>query len=204
MKRPIALVALAVLTVLAFGPISVSAAERACRPSLSNWYHCPDTSKAAPKTRTTTAPDTSNPTPRTRTTTNSDRPCRPSLSNLWTCPDTVQPRQRTARATRPCRPSLSNGYHCPDGSAASGGPGKSTRTTSPPTREGQTGEHQYSTERQASARCPSDTVVWANTRSNIYHFRGTHNYGTTIAGTYICEQDAIAEGMRAAKNETHP
>jgi hypothetical protein len=174
------------LAILALALMPVSAAERACRPSLSNMYHCPDTSKAAPKSTTTT---TSTPAPRTRTTTTSERPCVPSLSNLWTCPDTSEARQKTTRTTR---------------TSPESGPAKSTRTTSPPPREGQAGQDQYRTERQASANCPSDTVVWANTRSNIYHFRGTHNYGGTIAGAYMCEQDAIAEGMRAAKNETHP
>jgi hypothetical protein len=181
-------ITLGLLAILALAPIPASAAERACRPSLSNWYHCPDTSKPAPRT-----------TERTPT---SNRPCRPSLSNLWTCPGTSKARQRTTRpdisaernrpakptrttsVERGCRPSLSNGFKCPP--------------------QGRAGEDQYSSERQAWSHCPADTVVWANTRSNIYHFRGTHNYGSTVAGAYMCEQDAIAEGMRAAKNETHP
>jgi hypothetical protein len=79
---------------------------------------------------------------------------------------------------------LSNGYKCPV--------------------EGQTGANQYSTETLARAHCPTGTVVWANTRSNVYHFRGTYNYGNTKAGAYMCEQDSLAEGMRAAKNEKHP
>jgi hypothetical protein len=188
MKTPIIL---GLLTILALAPVPASAAERACRPSLSNMYHCPGTSKPAPQ-----------PTERTS---NSQRPCRPSLSNLWTCPGTSKAQQRSSRAAKPttaernppqkptrttaaserrCRPSLSNGFKCPP--------------------EGQAAEDQYTTERQAWSHCPSDTVVWANTRSNIYHFRGTQNYGSTVAGAYMCEHDAIAEGMRAAKNETHP
>ena len=188
MKTPIIL---GLLTILALAPVPASAAERACRPSLSNMYHCPGTSKHAPQ-----------PTERTS---NSQRPCRPSLSNLWTCPGTSKAQQRSSRAAKPttaernppqkptrttaaserrCRPSLSNGFKCPP--------------------EGQAAEDQYTTERQAWSHCPSDTVVWANTRSNIYHFRGTQNYGSTVAGAYMCEHDAIAEGMRAAKNETHP
>jgi hypothetical protein len=188
MKTPIML---GLVAVMALSPAPASAAERACRPSLSNMYHCPDTGKRAPQT--------------TGRTTNSERPCRPSLSNLWTCPGTPKAQQRTSRGAKPttaernapekptrttaapergCRPSLSNGFKCP-----------------PP---GQGAGNQYTTERQASFHCPSDTVVWANTRSNIYHFRGTHNYGSTVAGAYMCEQDAITEGMRAAKNERHP
>jgi hypothetical protein len=47
-------------------------------------------------------------------------------------------------------------------------------------------------------------VVWVNLRSKIYHFAGTHNYGNTKDGAYICERDTAAQGMRAAKNEQHP
>ena len=60
------------------------------------------------------------------------------------------------------------------------------------------------TEAQAKARCPSDTVVWVNTKSGVYHFAGTHNYGTTKQGQYMCEADAKAAGDRAAENEKHP
>ena len=83
MKTPIAL---ALLAILAFATSPAAAAERACRPSLSNGYHCPDAS--APANR---------PTQPTRT---SGRACQPSLSNLWTCPDTSQPRPRTSSTDR--------------------------------------------------------------------------------------------------------
>ncbi|SHN66193.1 hypothetical protein SAMN05444170_0869 [Bradyrhizobium erythrophlei] len=63
---------------------------------------------------------------------------------------------------------------------------------------------QYSTEAQAKASCFGDTVVWVNLRSKIYHFAGTHNYGNTMNGAYMCERDTAAQGMRAAKNEQHP
>jgi hypothetical protein len=46
--------------------------------------------------------------------------------------------------------------------------------------------------------------VWVNTKSGVYHFAGTHNYGTTKEGTYMCEADAKAAGDRAAENEKHP
>jgi hypothetical protein len=48
------------------------------------------------------------------------------------------------------------------------------------------------------------TVVWVNTKSRIYHFAGTHSYGTTKEGAYMCEADARAAGDRAAMNEHHP
>lgn len=63
---------------------------------------------------------------------------------------------------------------------------------------------QFATEAQAKASCLTDTVVWVNLRSKIYHFSGTHNYGTTKDGAYMCERDTVAQGMRAAKNEQHP
>jgi hypothetical protein len=56
----------------------------------------------------------------------------------------------------------------------------------------------------AKARCPSDTVVWANLNSKIYHFSGHKDYGNTKDGAYMCEKDAAAQGVRAAKNEKHP
>ena len=66
------------------------------------------------------------------------------------------------------------------------------------------GVNQFPTEAQAKARCPSDTVVWANIPSRIYHFAGTHNYGNTKSGAYMCEGDTVASGYRAPKNEKHP
>ena len=59
-------------------------------------------------------------------------------------------------------------------------------------------------DQQALARCPTDTVVWVNTRSRVYHFEATHNYGHTKEGAYMCEADAKAAGDRAAMNEQHP
>jgi hypothetical protein len=66
------------------------------------------------------------------------------------------------------------------------------------------GPGQFANEAQAKATCPGDTVVWVNLRSKIYHFAGTHNYGNTKDGAYMCERDTAAQGMRAAKNEQHP
>ena len=88
-----------------------------------------------------------------------------------------------------------------------GGVGRVCRTvTNAPIKEMRVSAvaNEYSTERQARSHCFNDTVVWANNKSNIYHFAGNYNYGNTVAGGYMCEQDAVAQGMRAAKNETHP
>ncbi len=63
-----------------------------------------------------------------------------------------------------------------------------------------TGAGQFSTESEAKSRCPSDTVVWLNTKSHIYHYAGTRSYGTTKQGAYMCEADAAAAGDRASKS----
>jgi len=60
---------------------------------------------------------------------------------------------------------------------------------------------EYTTELAARARCPSDTVVWVNTPSRVYHYAGTHYYGHTRRGAYMCEADARAAGNRAARKE---
>src|SRR6266566_3601660 len=74
-----------------------------------------------------------------------------------------------------------------------------TRRAAPSTVAGE-----FSTEAEAKAHCPGDTVVWANTASKIYHFSGHRSYGSTKAGAYMCEKDTAAAGIRAAKNEKHP
>ena len=65
-----------------------------------------------------------------------------------------------------------------------------------------TGAGEFSTEAEAKARCPSDTVVWLNTKSRIYHYAGTRSYGTTKRGAYMCEADANAAGDRASKSKS--
>jgi len=83
-------------------------------------------------------------------------------------------------------------------------PATSTARLAPSAVPHPVGANEFSTEAQAKARCPSDTVVWVNTTSKIYHFSGTKNYGNTKSGAYMCERDTAAAGMRAAKNEKHP
>jgi hypothetical protein len=66
------------------------------------------------------------------------------------------------------------------------------------------GASQFSSEALAKAHCASDAVVWANLGSRIYHFSGSRDFGNTKEGAYMCEKDAVGQGIRAAKNEKHP
>jgi hypothetical protein len=57
----------------------------------------------------------------------------------------------------------------------------------------------FSTEAAAQASCSTDSVVWANTKSKIFHLTGTATYGKGKNGTYMCETDATAEGFKGTK-----
>jgi len=83
-------------------------------------------------------------------------------------------------------------------------PPTSTARPAPTTPATPAGANEFSTEAQAKAHCPTDTVVWVTLNSKIYHFSGMRYYGNTKNGAYMCERDTAAAGMRAAKNETHP
>ena len=58
----------------------------------------------------------------------------------------------------------------------------------------------FDTEAAAQAHCPSDTVVWLNTRSGIYHEKGMRWYGRTKHGAYVCKKEADAAGYRDTRN----
>jgi hypothetical protein len=58
----------------------------------------------------------------------------------------------------------------------------------------------FQTQTSAQQHCPSDTVVWLNTRSGVYHFQGERYYGNTEQGAFVCERDADTAGDRATKN----
>ena len=64
-----------------------------------------------------------------------------------------------------------------------------------------TGAGEFASEAEAKAKCPSDTIVWVNTKSHKYHYAGHRSYGTTKQGAYMCEADATAAGDVAAKGE---
>jgi hypothetical protein len=63
---------------------------------------------------------------------------------------------------------------------------------------------QFADEASAKARCPTDTVVWVNLPSKVYHFAGTKSYGSTKRGAYMCEKEAIAAEDHASKTEKRP
>jgi hypothetical protein len=65
-------------------------------------------------------------------------------------------------------------------------------------------EGQFASEGQAKARCPTDTVVWVNLPSKVYHYAGTRSYGTTKRGAYMCEKEAVTAEDRPSKTESRP
>ena len=62
-------------------------------------------------------------------------------------------------------------------------------------------KNQFASEAEAKSSCRGDTVVWVNTKSHVYHFAGSHSYGNTKHGAFMCHADADRSGgYRAAKN----
>lgn len=57
----------------------------------------------------------------------------------------------------------------------------------------------FSTAKAAQQRCPHDSVVWLNTHSGIWHYRGSRWFGNIEYGAYACEKEAHADGDRASK-----
>jgi hypothetical protein len=58
----------------------------------------------------------------------------------------------------------------------------------------------FQKEDDAQRHCPKDTVVWVNTRTGVYHFKGERWYGATRFGCYECRKEAAMEGDRATRN----
>jgi len=76
-------------------------------------------------------------------------------------------------------------------------------TNSKPNQPAAMGSDRFASEGDARAHCPSDTVVWVNTRSHVYHFAGTAQFGHTKHGAFMCQADANRVWtFRAAKGET--
>jgi len=107
-----------------------------------------------------------------------------------------------------CRTGTPSSSNTPPRAPSAPAPAATAATTpstrSAPTATTPTAANQFSAEGQAKAHCPSDTVVWANLSSKVYHFGGYKDYGNTKRGAYMCEKDATAQGFRASKTEKHP
>jgi hypothetical protein len=58
----------------------------------------------------------------------------------------------------------------------------------------------FPTETGAQTHCPADVVVWVNTPTGIYHFKGMRWYGNTNNGAYVCKQEGDKAGYRATRN----
>ena len=58
----------------------------------------------------------------------------------------------------------------------------------------------FTAEAEAQQHCPADTVVWVNTPTGVYHFRGMRWYGATIRGAYVCQKEGDQAGYRATRN----
>ena len=114
-------------------------------------------------------------------------------------------RRRHARSGG-CGRSRRRAYAGDDAGAAPAGDDPPPRPRRRPSRRRRrppplTGAGQFAAEAEAKAHCPSDTVVWLNTKSHKYHYAGHKSYGTTKQGAYMCEADAKAAGNAAAKGE---
>jgi hypothetical protein len=58
----------------------------------------------------------------------------------------------------------------------------------------------FNIETEAQKHCPADVVVWVNTPSGIYHFKGMRWYGNTNHGAYVCQKEGDQAGYRGTKN----
>jgi hypothetical protein len=99
-------------------------------------------------------------------------------------PQPVQPEQKSAAAEAPRQ-----------APAERSRPQMSTKPAAP------LAGSQFISEAAAKAHCPDDTIVWANTRSKVYHYATSRRYGHTKVGAYMCEKETASAGIRAPKRE---
>lgn len=60
---------------------------------------------------------------------------------------------------------------------------------------------EFKTQAEATAHCPSDTVVWSTlSKSKTYHTSTSKYFGKTKHGAYVCKADVDAAGYHQAKN----
>lgn len=58
----------------------------------------------------------------------------------------------------------------------------------------------FGSERDAQAHCPKDEVVWLNTKTGVFHYKGQRWYGATKNGAFVCKDEALRGGERATRN----
>jgi hypothetical protein len=58
----------------------------------------------------------------------------------------------------------------------------------------------FTVENEAQQHCPSDTIVWVNTPTGVYHLKGMRWYGNTNHGAYVCKKEGDEAGYRATRN----
>ncbi len=91
--------------------------------------------------------------------------------------------------------------HTSEAAPARQGPLDAQTAPAAPSATGSAGAAEYGSETEARKHCPGETVVWVNTRSQVYHSEGSPFYGNTKNGAYMCEKDTASAGFRSAKNE---
>ena len=127
--------------------------------------------------------------------------CRAGTSAMKPATPAAAPTQAKMAPAAPAAPASTQTKTTPPAPA----PATSTARTEPAPATGKpAGANQFVAEAAAKAHCPTGLVVWANLDSKIFHFAGHADYGHTKEGAYMCEKDAMGQGMRAAKNEKHP
>jgi hypothetical protein len=62
------------------------------------------------------------------------------------------------------------------------------------------GMQTFKTEKAAQRHCPADIVVWVDTSSANYHFKGDPWYSRTQRGIYACKVEADKDGLHAWAN----
>ena len=63
------------------------------------------------------------------------------------------------------------------------------------------GLEKFTNEAQAQQHCPSDTVVWLNVPTMIWHYKSERWYARTKNFTFVCEREAAAaSGGRGTRN----
>ncbi len=81
-------------------------------------------------------------------------------------------------------------------------PGKAPATSAAPaTAAGSVA--QYASQSDATAKCGSDTVVWANATSKVLHPSGDRYFGKSKHGFFTCEKSAMAAGYHMAGHRKH-